>query len=516
MALFDLFANKKQSQILESIRADVEINAQKTQREKEFQAIQSRAFAAAQLSRLTQSWQSTRNEINEELRGDLDKLRERARNLENDNDFMLRWLEMLETNVIGHTGPRLISLVNNRPSEPDNLAREAIENAWDKWCKRGVCEASGQYSFVELCWNIVRGTARDGEYIVDELLGYDNGFGYALRVIDIDTMATWLSRPASAGINAIKLGVEVDQYGKAVNYWFTQGGSGVSRKAVSVSASRIIHRFKVRRAGQVRGTPWAHAAMLSMHYSGEFALSALLAAKYGADNLGFFVSPDGGAPTVGDGTDADGAQIMSSVPGNFFTIPDGYDYRQVDSKYPNEVFDSFMKTAHRRMASGLNVSYPALCNDHADLNYNSIRATQADDRDQFRRMQRAFTESWLDHIFDRWLTYAVTNGAITMPNGSALPVAKLEKFKPRAWQYRGWESNDPLKDMNAAKIAIQELRIDSRTAYAARAGRDLEDVFNELDREEQSDISKPMVEPSAPVILSDTETDDGNSDDLKK
>jgi lambda family phage portal protein len=380
----------------------------------------------------------------------------------------------------------------------------------DKWCKRGVCEVSGQYSFIELCWNIIRGTARDGEYVVEEIFAANNGFGYALRVIDGALLATWKNRPASAGVNAIKLGVEVDAFGKPVNYWFTKGGVGINRNAEPISASKIMHRFKIKRSDQVRGIPWAHAAMLSMHYSGEFALSALMAAKWGADNLGFFVSPDGSAPNVGDDTTADGTQLMNTEIGKFFTVPEGYDYRGVDSKYPNEVFDSFMKQIHRRMASGLNNSYPAICNDHSDLNYNSIRATQSDDRDQYRRHQRFFTEAWLNPIFERWLTFAIANGAITMPNGSALPMTKIDKFKAYTWQYRGWESNDPLKDMNAAKIAIQELRIDSRTAYAARAGRDIEDVFNELMTEESQPISAATAPPS-PVINEVTQNTDGGN-----
>jgi capsid protein len=124
-------AAEKQRDLMQSMQADVEQS--KVKQALDFSnafAHNSRAFAAAQLSRLTHSWQTTKHEINEELKNDLDKLRERARNLENDNDFMLRWLEMLETNIIGNTGPRLISQVENRPGEPDNLAREAIENAW--------------------------------------------------------------------------------------------------------------------------------------------------------------------------------------------------------------------------------------------------------------------------------------------------------------------------------------------------------------------------------------------------
>lgn len=446
-------------------------------------AAQKRAFAAAQLSRLTDSWRATQQEINEELRGDLDRLRQRARNLENDNDFALRYLEMCETNIVGETGPRLVSLVENRPGDPDQIARTAIEHAFRAWGARGVCELSGQMSLIEVFWQVVRGTARDGEYLIIEEVGKgaQNKFGYALQVVDVDTIATWHNRAAREGQNAIKLGVEVNGVGRPVAVWFGSGPAG-ARRAERVDASRIIHRFKSRRAGQTRGIPWMHAAMLSMHYSGEFALSALLAAKHGADHLGFFTTPDGEGPNLGD-KQADGSQISTSAPGTWDTLPEGTEVHTVDSKYPNEVFDPFMRAAHRRMASGLNVSYPALCNDHASLNYNSIRATQSDDRDQWRRAQRWFEEAWLERIFDRWLTFALANGAIVLPNGSPLPVTKRDKFAAHAWQHRGWQSNDPLKDITAARMSFQE-GVDSRTAYAARQGRDIDDVIGELANEQ--------------------------------
>lgn len=477
----------------------------RARRQPDFNAAQKRAFAAAQLSRLTDSWRATQQDIAEELRGDLDRLRQRARNLENDNDFALRYLEMCETNIVGETGPRLVSLAENRPGEADTLARTAIEQAFVAWGRRGVCETSGQLSLVELFWQIARGTARDGEYLVIEHLGAVNAYGYALQVVDVDALATWHNRAAGNGVNAIKLGVELDSLGRHVAYWFGSGPTG-ARKAERVDASRIIHRFKTVRAGQTRGIPWMHAAMLSMHYSGEFALSALLAAKQGADHLGFFTTPDGSAPTLGT-EQADGSQISTSAPGTWDTLPEGTEVHTVDSKYPNEVFDPFMRSANRRMASGLNVSYPALCNDHADLNYNSIRATQADDRDQWRRAQRWLEEAWLEHIFERWLTFALNKGAILLPNGSPLPREKRDKFAAHAWQHRGWQSNDPLKDITAARMEFQE-GVDSRTAYAARRGREIEDVIGELANEQRlaaaadieiGDPARNAPAPAAPL-----------------
>lgn len=479
--------------------------AREAKARRELAAQQQKSFAAAQLNRLTSSWRVTAERIDDELRKDLDALRNRSRSLENNNDYARNYLDIVETNLIGEAAPRLVPLADNRPGDPDLGAREAISAAWQEWCGMGVCEVSGNYSFTDLCQNIARGTARDGEFCVELIRGSaaGNRFGFALRVIDVDRLATWYNRDASQGIDAIVNGVQINAAGRAVGYWFNQTNLAGARAATFVGAGTLLHRFRVTRPEQKRGIPWTHASMLSMHYAGEFALSALMAAKQGADHLGFFVTPDGTPPAIGDeADDEDVARIATSAPGTWDTLPEGVDIRTVDSKYPNEVFGPFIKSAHQRMASGLpGASYPELCNDYEAVNFSSIRAAILAGRDVWKKLHRWFADAWLEPIFAEWLRLALANGAITLANGSPLPIVKIDKFKAHAWQFRGWSWVDPLKDIQAAKEAL-DLKITSRSRLAAEQGRDLEAVFDELQAEQalaaryQIDLS---INPSPPA-----------------
>lgn len=462
--------------------------AREERQRKELAAQHARGFAAAQLNRLTYGLRVTAERIDHELRHDLDALRGRSRTLDANNDFAANYHELCETNIIGETAPRLISLVDNQPGAPDTTARQAIQKNWDEWCQRGVCEISGQYSFTEVCQQIARGTPRDGEYCVEIIRGAAarNRFNFALRIIDVDRLATWLNRDAREGVNAIRLGVEVDSDNRPVAYWFNKTDRAGSRGAEPIPADTILHRFRGVRPEQTRGIPWNHASMLSMHYAGEFALSALMAAKAGADTLGFFVTPDGAAPSIGEAAeDEEGARIATSAPGTWETLPEGVDIHTVDSKYPNEVFGPFVKTAHQRMAAGLpGANYPELCNDYEAVNFSSIRAAIVASRDFWRKLHVWFASSWLEPIFAEWLRLGLLSGAIQFDNGSALPATKWEKFKAHAWRFRGWAWVDPLKDIEAAKESLA-LKITSRSRIAAEAGRDLEDVFDELQTEEK-------------------------------
>ena len=463
---------------------------------------QQRAFAAAQINRLTESWRVLGDKIDDELRNDLDALRSRSRTLENNNDFALRYLDTVETNLIGDTAPALVSFVDDAPGQPDTAARQAIVVGWNTWGARGICEVSGQSTWTEICQAIARGTARDGEFLIMEHYGQaaaENAYGYALQILDVDRLATWSNRDPAPGINAIVCGVEISPRGKPVAYHFNAGkNSGWSRDTERVAARTMLHRFVHTRPEQRRGIPWPHAAMLSMHYAGEFSLSAIMAAKHGADHLGFFTTPDGEAPALGaEASDEPGARIVTSAPGVWDTLPEGTVPFTVDSKYPNEVFAPFMTAQNQRMASGLpGANYPELCNDYAAVNYGSLRGASLSSRDEWKKRQKWLAGAWLTPIFTHWLKMAVASGAITLPNGAPLPLQKIEKFLAHGWRFRGWDWIDPAKDIKAARESV-ELRVNSITRIAAARGVDIEEIYDDL-QQEQALAARYGIEPSPP------------------
>ena len=150
-----------------------------------------------------------------------------------------------------------------------------------------------------------------------------------------------------------------------------------------------------------------------------------------------------------------------------------------DSKYPNEVFDPFTKAILRRISSGLDVAYNSLANDLEGVNYSSIRAGVLEERDQWGTLQNWFIDALLEPIYAEWFPRAMLAGAITMPNGSALPLAKQEKFSAHEWQGRRWSWVDPMKDIEAARLEIKT-GIASPQMVAARNGVDVEDVIDSI------------------------------------
>ena len=450
--------------------------------------VQLRRFEAARIDRLTAGWFATESSINEELRSDLNALRRRGRELDNNNDYARKFRGMCEDNIIGPGGVRLQAKVEDNPARPDDVANDAIESAWERWGL--VCDVTGGLSFRDLCASIVGSLPSDGEFLVHMVKGADagNAFNFALQVIDVDRIDTGYN--GRFGDNTVIMGVEVNAYRRpvALHLFEAHPNDGVrtTRRRIRVPASDLIHGFRRVRAEQMRGIPWMAPGMLSLHHLSNFMQSAILAAEHGANHYGFFQqSPDAaGGPPIGGvegGADGSSVNISTSQPGIYDTLPVGYTFQQHDSKYPNEVFGPFSKTVLQRIATGWRVAYHSLANDLEGVSFSSIRSGTLEERDRWMVDQQWFVDCFMEPVFQAWLQMALLSGQITTPNGSPLPSSKRDKFARHEWQPRRWEWVDPKSDMEAKILSVRAGLMAPQDLSAAM-GYDFEDTLKAIKR----------------------------------
>lgn len=467
-------------------------------------ARQVRRFEGARIDRLTADWFATQASINEELRSDLDRLRARGRQLVNNNDYARKFRGMVENNIVGPDGVRLQARVEDGPGKPDRLANAAIEAAWSEWS--AACDITGRMSLRDLCEQLVGSLPSDGEFLVRLVRGESAGnrFGLALQAIDVDRIDTTFN--GVHGANTVIMGVEVDAYRRAVALHLfaahPNDGSRTSRQRVRVPAEEIIHAFRVERAEQVRGIPWMAPGILSLHHLGGFMLSALLAAEHGANHYGFFETPDGLPPALAGEKDG-GQAVTVSQPGIYDTLPSGTKFQPHESKYPNEVFGPFAKVCLQRIATGWRVAYHSLANDLEGVSFSSIRSGTLEERDRWSADQSWFIGVFLEPVFKAWLQMALLSGAITMPNGSALPAAKAQKFARHEWQPRRWDWVDPKADMIAKVMAVQAGGM-APQQLAATMGNDFEEVLKQIsDARKLADlygVQMPAYDPNPGAV----------------
>ncbi|MFZ4498924.1 MAG: phage portal protein [Burkholderiales bacterium] len=448
-----------------------------------------RRFEAARTDRLTASWQAADTAIDQELRNDLRLLRRRARQMAKDNEYLKRFLSMVSANVVGQ-GMTLQSRPMETPSQMDNLAASAIETHWAKWSKPAECDIAGKMGLWTMMRSAVTGLARDGEILIRIHRGRGRGtYGIQLQMLDIERLDWQMNRPRNGGVNRVIMGVEVDDFGKAVAYHILENlpttyGAEAVGKSERVPASDIIHAFLPTDPEQTRGYPWAHAAMRRLNDLAGYREAAVIAARVGAAKMGFFTSeqPD----ILADGQDGE-VPYTSATPGEFGVLPPGTSFQSYDPQYPHDQFGEFIKATLRGISSALGVSYNTLANDLEGVNFSSIRSGVLEEREQWIMVQDWFIECVMDRVFEEWVTIGVATQAITQPgrNGPVgLPAAKVDKFREHLFIGRRWQWVDPLKDVQANIMAI-EAGITTVTDVALKNGIDLEDVLATKQREQQ-------------------------------
>ena len=465
-----------------------------------------RGFDAAGTGRLLSSWTTDNTSADYDIYSDLEKLRARSRQLVNNNDYARRYISLCATNVIGANGIKLQSKVQNANGKYDKTANYKIESAWKEWGKSKNCSVDGMLTWRDVQRICIETAVRDGEIIVWVKEGFRNDFKFAVQLLEADHLDIQYNDIPKR----IKMGIEYNEYGRPIAYHlFTKhpGDRAYSTmqfvERVRIPATEIIHLFYRERPSQTRGIPWMHSAMTRLNHVGAYEEAELIAARVGASKMGFILNPDG-EQYQGD-EDSDGNIEIEAEPGTFEQLPVGYDFKEWDPTHPSGNFGPFMKTTLRGIASGMNISYPALANDLEGANYSSLRAGTIEERDAWKVKQQWFIDTLCTPIFERWLTYALLTRMIN------LPFDRYDKYNTPAWFARSWQWVDPLKD---SKAAIEEINagIRTRTDTLAEQGKDFEDIVDTLRQEmemlKDAGITITTGKPAETIIEEDDK--DGN------
>ncbi len=445
---------------------------------------QKRMFSAGKVDRLTASWTATPQTPDQVVEGNLTALVARSREQYANNDYARRFVELVQSNVVGPHGVIMQSRAANPRGGLDKLANGALEDAWTKWGRRGTCDVTGTLSWKQAQVMFIRTVVVDGECFIRKVKTKQ---GLKLQFIDPQLIDVGYKHDKLKGGRYIRAGIEFDQWGSPVAYHvktdtgadtYSIGGMSYTR----VDAKHMIHGFLPERIGQKRGLPWMATALARMKQLNAYEEAAVVAARVGASKLGFFKSADGEA-FQGSEYSSDGEIITDAEPGTFHQLPAGVDFTAFDPGYPTGEFNGFVKSCLRGISSGLGVSYNTLANDLEGVNFSSIRAGVLEDRESWKMLQEFLIDTLCRPLFEEWLTLSLLTGTIKVQGGS-LGIGRADKFKDAIWQPRRWSWVDPVKDIQAAKEAIR-LGLRSRSDVIREMGKDPGDVWAEIQAERE-------------------------------
>lgn len=476
-----------------------------------------KAFTAADTDRFAAGWTSINTGINADLERALPTLRARSRDFFVNTDIGRRYGQLVKDNIIGSKPPRLQvrATLSDGNATLDTVANQAIEDHWARWCQRGGCDITGQYSFAEMCRMLVGGAAREGEFLTRRVRNRSLPYGYALQLLDVDRIYTGNGAlgPVMPG-NNVRLGVEIDTLGRkqALHLYSAHPGDAALGLAPKPMAERVpmddlFHGFVAERPEQVRGYPWTAAILRRANVLDSYEGYAVVAAKIGAAKMGFYLTdkdaPGGESPSFEEYEDATGQLVQDVEAGMLEALPPGVSFESFNPDYPHQNFGQFVTTCLRGISAGLNVAHHNLTGDMTGVNYSSARIAELAEREHWRGLQAWFIDAFVRPVFLEWLRMALLTKSITLPSGKPLPAERFDKFAQAAsFQPRGWAWVDPEADIKASAMAIAS-NLRSERQVTDEQGIDLDDVL--LDKQRfrarclELGLPDPYMQTPAPV-----------------
>ena len=366
-------------------------------------------------------------------------------------------------------GKRLDTKINNQ-----------IEQAWSNWKRYDSCHTAGRLCFTDIEKVIVRSLVTDGEIFVRFVR---KPFGrsqipFALELLEADQLDSEYTGRSSKKKNTWRMGIEQNEFGRAVQYAFlkkhpgdTPFGTPVGqREHMLVPASEICHIFVSNRPSQSRGEPWLSSSILSLHHLAGFQEASVIRARAASSLMGFITSPEGELDQGGEVYDNE--RVSQFEPGKFSYLQAGESVTVPDFDSPNSEFPEFMSAMLRSVASGCGISYESVSKDFSKTNYSSSRLSLLEDRNHYRSLQTYLIENFHSRVFDAWLEMATLSGALVLPSYDTEP----ERYRKVRWIPRGWDWIDPQKEIVAAKEAIKA-GLKTQAQIVSENGGDLEELL---------------------------------------
>lgn len=441
------------------------------------------SYEGAQHSPLLADWAfAPIRSANQEIRAGHRVLVARARDLARNDPTARRYLSLQRTNIVGPHGIRLRCQIRDAAGNLDAVKNRAVEAAFTEWTRAEFCDAAGRRSWVEIQGDAVEGKRRDGEALLRLIPGFDNKFGFAVQQLDPDQLDIDFNRTRSGnGGNEIRMGVEIDRWGRAVAYhlWDEHPTEYTRRRErVRVPAEQIVHWFDADRPGQVRGVTRFAPVLVPMRHQHGYREAEVVAARTAATKMGFFTEEAEYASDP-DPSKAREPLVMEAEPGRMELLPPGLKFMPWDPQHPTSAFPEFDSSMSRTIASGLDVAHASLTGDLSKVNYTSIRAGLVVERDKYREDQIDMADQVHRRVYLMWLRWSLTMGAVDLGTYDA------DSVSAHSWRPRGWAWVDPMKETQAALLQIKGRLNNRARVIAEMTGRDIEDVFEELAEEER-------------------------------
>lgn len=365
------------------------------------------------------------------------------------------------------------------PAHPD--AEAFVNEYWND------CDADGRLDFGGLMALAVRAMVIDGEAFV--ILRGDK-----LQLIAAEQVDETLTRELGGGAY-IAAGIEFDAQGRRVAYWIRPHVPTQQFETwappVRVDAADVLHLFRPDGIGQVRGISWLAPILLKLADLGLLSDALLKGFQVSAMHAGFLEDATGASTLPFDG-DKDGDALDVSIePGVVRRLPTGLKFVSHHPQHAQQSVE-FLTAQIEEVAAGLGVPAFMVSANVNRANYSSLRAALITFKASLEAIQfNIIVPQLLNPIWKRWALMRSLRGETV---AEAMP----------EWRFPALPEADPLKMIQAVKVALDSKLMSRAEAIAAR-GESIERVDADIAADPHANTEQADEPPA------DEEEDDSNA-----
>jgi lambda family phage portal protein len=437
--------------------------------------LRSAMYAAAKSPRTIGSWSPVDSRINDIIGNSAAPVRARIRQLVRDFPYFANAATTLCDYVVG---PGIVyqSAIRDSSGKLSHRRIQQAEDAWNFWCDEA--DAAGRLHLYELM-NLARlQECETGEYIIVKRTLRESGryMPLALQMYEAD----WLAATAKdvKSLHAFSQGIEYDPAtGRAIAYHFSDpDGWG---KSVRVPSAAVIHGFKTRRPGQLRGiSDFAPGVMVANDLS-AYMDAEIDAAKMAAKWVGTIETADPFTRQQGLASDSQG-KIESIENAILEYLRPGEKLNLMANPRPGSNFPPMVKLILTMFSVVSGVPYELLSGNYEGMNYSTGKMVRNDFAHRLRPLCARHIRGFCLPVQKAFLESAVLAGRLPWPDFFANPA----KYSRSTWQPPGMESIDIARE---TKSMIDQINAGLRSPQeiAQARGRDLEDIYREIKEAEE-------------------------------
>lgn len=505
-----------------------------------------RAWQAAEVGRLTDSWTVYGKPLESDLITEHPIIRARARERVQNDDIAASYIRDNRENIVGPNGFKFQSNVKewavdeagNINLVPDKLANDRIESAFKDFEKNCSIERTMTLRAIEDLLAIY--LVRDGEAFLRIQYRPGAKHGILLQVVEPELIDSYLNYELPNG-NVIKMGIEIDPDRGPVNYYVKKSTQASEVFGYTLASwgdwliipaatdkpqlDSMLHIYDRQYINATRAVSWMSQSLLRMKWLDQYRGANLTNAIIAADNP-YFIIP--GAEDSGSGVEdneedinADGDREVKAEAGVGQYLDPGDEVTQLKSEFPGSQYEMVITTESHMLSAGMGDSYASLTNDLSNTSFSSGRMGMMKDRRHWKWVQKMIIEQFLDPLFPHFLRGSITAGQLL------LPIAKLEKFNKPEWtgETSSWSVN-PLQDATARALDIDR-GISCVPDEIRKQGNDPEETLRkqaayiklvqDIAKEYEIDPNlllapmMPKVTPGAATVV-ENDSADGNAD----